>query len=426
MTNKPPYFIFMVINYLRLKTMKIYQVGGSVRDKIMNIPPHDIDYVVIGSTIDEMLSLGFKQVGKDFPVFINPHNGSEYALARKEQKSGNKHGDFKFEFSPSISLKEDLIRRDFTCNALALNNSTNQIIDYFNGQKDIKEGILRHISPHFAEDPLRVLRMCRFAAQLNFKIAPETMSLARQMVKDGALAHLSAERVWQEIYRALETKNFDIFITTMQDCGALDKIMPEISALFATPERLDYHPEGNSGAHTLLCLKNVALQSPKIKFATLLHDIGKTLTPKDALPHHHGHDATGPELIKSICSRLKVPHEYKNFAILCCQNHMKLHLIHQMRASTLVDFTTSLGKYIDDFITVCQADFFGRGYKLSQNEQTEFYKNASLLQKAHKILSAVKATDMPDFSTLPKDKSFGRRFRAFKINILKQKLKFQD
>ena len=252
------------------------------------------------------------------------------------------------------------------------------------------------------------------------------MSLARQMVKDGALAHLSAERVWQEIYRALETKNFDIFITTMQDCGALDKIMPEISALFATPERLDYHPEGNSGAHTLLCLKNVALQSPKIKFATLLHDIGKTLTPKDALPHHHGHDATGPELIKSICSRLKVPHEYKNFAILCCQNHMKLHLIHQMRASTLVDFTTSLGKYIDDFITVCQADFFGRGYKLSQNEQTEFYENASLLQKAHKILSAVKATDMPDFSTLPKDKSFGRRFRAFKINILKQKLKFQD
>ncbi len=416
----------MTINYLGLKTMKIYQVGGSVRDKIMNIPSHDIDYVVVGSTIEEMLSLGFKQVGKDFPVFINPENGSEYALARKEQKSGNRHGDFRFEFSPSISLKEDLIRRDFTCNALALDSDSNQIIDYFNGQQDIRDGILRHISPHFIEDPLRVLRMCRFAAQLNFKIAPETMSLARQMVNDNMLAHLSAERIWQEIYRALETKNFDIFITTMQDCGALEKILPEVSALFATPERLDYHPEGNSGMHTLLCLKNIAGQSPKIKFATLLHDIGKTITPKDVLPHHHGHDKAGIELIKDICSRLKVPNKYKTFALLCCQKHMKLHLVRQMRISTLVDFATSLGKNINDFITVCQADFFGRGYKISKQEQTDFYENVSLLQQAHKILSALKATDMPNFALLPKDQSFGLRFREFKISVLKQKLEAQD
>lgn len=406
--------------------MKIYQVGGSVRDKIMNIPSHDIDYVVVGSTIEEMLSLGFKQVGKDFPVFINPENGSEYALARKEQKSGNRHGDFKFEFSPSISLKEDLIRRDFTCNALALDSDSNQIIDYFNGQQDIRDGILRHISPHFIEDPLRVLRMCRFAAQLNFKIAPETMSLARQMVNDNMLAHLSAERIWQEIYRALETKNFDIFITTMQDCGALEKILPEVSALFATPERLDYHPEGNSGVHTLLCLKNIAGQSPKIKFATLLHDIGKTLTPKDALPHHHEHDKRGLELIKNICTRLKVPNAYRNFALLCCQKHMRLHLVRQMRISTLVDFTSSLGKDIDDFITVCQADFLGRGYNISSKEQTDFAEDASFLQQAYKILASVKASDMPDFNTLPKDQSFGPRFREFKISVLKQKLEAQD
>lgn len=406
--------------------MKIYQVGGSVRDKIMNLSSHDIDYVVIGSTIEEMLSLGFKQVGKDFPVFINPQDGSEYALARKEQKSGNKHGDFKFEFSSSISLKEDLIRRDFTCNALAIDSNTNQIIDYFNGQKDIREGILRHISPHFVEDPLRVLRMCRFAAQLNFNIAPETMSLARQMVKDNMLAHLSAERIWQEIYRALETKNFDIFISAMQECGALAKIMPEVATLFSTPERLDYHPEGNSGAHTLLCLKNVALQSPKIKFATLLHDIGKTLTPKNVLPHHPGHDENGLILIKDLCSRLKVPNEYKNFALLCCQKHMKLHLVRQMRVSTLVDFASSLGKEIDDFITVCQADFLGCGYKISQQEQQEFAKDASFLQQAYKILSDIKATDMPNFGTLPKDQSFGLRFREFKISVLKHRLEVQD
>lgn len=403
--------------------MKIYQVGGSVRDKLMHIPSHDIDYVVVGSTVDEMLSLGFKQVGKNFPVFIEPQSGSEYALARKEQKSGNKHSDFRFEFSPSISLKEDLIRRDFTCNALALDSDTNQIIDYFNGQQDIKDGILRHISPHFIEDPLRVLRMCRFAAQLNFKIATETMSLARQMVKDDMLSHLSAERIWQEIYRALETKNFDIFITTMKDCGALDKIMPEVSALFTTPERLDYHPEGNSGEHTLLCLKNVALQSPKIKFATLLHDIGKTITPKDILPHHHEHDKRGLELIKNICTRLKVPNEYKSFALLCCQKHMRLHLVRQMRISTLVDFTTSLGKDINDFIAVCQADFLGRGYNISSKEQADFAEDASFLQQAYKILASVKASDMPDFVTLPKDQSFGLRFREFKISVLKQKLK---
>ncbi len=414
----------MTINYLGLKTMKIYQVGGFVRDKTMNLPSHDIDYVVVGSTIEEMLSLGFKQVGKDFPVFINPENGSEYALARKEQKSGNRHGDFRFEFSPSISLKEDLIRRDFTCNALALDSDTHQIIDYFNGQQDIRDGILRHISPHFIEDPLRVLRMCRFAAQLNFKIAPETMSLARQMVKEDMLANLSAERIWQEIYRALETKNFDIFITTMQDCGALEKILPEVAALFATPERLDYHPEGNSGVHTLLCLKNIAGQSPKIKFATLLHDIGKTLTPKDALPHHPGHDKAGIELIKDICSRLKVPNEYKTFALLCCRHHMKLHLASEMRKGTLTDFVDSIGsKDIEDFIKVCHADFYGRQKEISAEEAAFFEQQSNYFRQASSVIKAIKAQDMPNFAKLPKDKSFKDKYREYKINRLTQALK---
>ena len=216
--------------------MKIYQVGGAVRDKLMNRSPQDIDYVVVSSTPEEMLNKGFKQVGKNFPVFINPTNKCEYALARKEIKTGNKHTDFKFIFDESVSLEEDLMRRDFTCNAIALDEETSQIIDPFNGANDIKNKILKHInSKHFIEDPLRILRMCRFAAQLNFDIAPKTFLLATQMVSDGLLKYLSPERIWQEILKALQTNNFELFITAAQQCGALQQILPEIVSLFSIP-----------------------------------------------------------------------------------------------------------------------------------------------------------------------------------------------
>ena len=237
--------------------MKIYEVGGCVRDKLLGKEANDFDHVITGATSNEMLRLGFKQVGKNFPVFLK--NGQEYALARQEIKTGDKHYDFKFIFTPDITLQQDLERRDFTCNALAYDKENDKIIDYHNGINDIKNKILRHVnSAHFPEDPLRVLRMCRFSAQLDFTIVPETLDLAKSMVSQGMLAHLSAERIWQEIYKALETPHFDKFILSMRECGALKDILPELDEMFSTPENPKTHPEGNVGAHTILAIQYVA------------------------------------------------------------------------------------------------------------------------------------------------------------------------
>ncbi|MCQ2740895.1 MAG: HD domain-containing protein [Alphaproteobacteria bacterium] len=403
--------------------MKIYQVGGAVRDRLMGIEPHDIDYVVIGATPQELIAKGFHQVGKNFPVFINPENGFEYALARKEIKIGPKHTDFEFVFSPSTTLEEDMERRDFTCNALAYDEESKTIIDYHNGKEDIKNKILRAVNPsHFIEDPLRVLRLCRFAAQLDFTPDQGTLELASKMVAQNTLQYLSAERLWQEIYKALQTSHFEKFIITARQCGALKEILPEIELLFQTPERTDFHPEGNSGAHTLLCLKQVTEAAAKIKFAVLLHDIGKTLTPKDILPSHHNHDHAGLEIIKKICSRLKIPNDFRDFALLCCKQHMKLHLVRQMRLGTLVDFASAFLKNstLKDFIEVCHADFLGRDYHITDEEKSTFKQNADFLRKVVDILKNIKASDMPNFNQMPKDKIFAEKFRQFQISVLKQ------
>lgn len=403
--------------------MKIYQVGGAVRDKLMGLKAHDIDYVVVGATTEEMLKKGFKQVGKGFPVFINPQNQCEYALARKELKTGPKHTDFTFIFSPEMTLSEDLERRDFTCNALAFDEETETVIDEHNGIDDIKRKILRHVNTeHFVEDPLRVLRLCRFAAQLDFEIAPETLDLARQMVSSDMLNHLTPERIWQELAKALQTAHFDKFITSARACGALKIILPEIDRLFDTPERLDFHPEGNSGAHTLLCLKQAAKETPLVKFAVLMHDVGKALTPKNILPSHHKHELNGLEVIRSLCQRLKVPNRFRDFALTTCANHMKMHIICQMRAGKIVDFVDALtGNHqndIDNFIAVCRADYFGRGKEIRANEQAEFENAAAYLRKAAHILMPLKASDMPNFENIPKDNLFKEKFKNFKIQKL--------
>lgn len=403
--------------------MKIYQVGGAVRDKLMGIPAHDTDYVVVGATPQQMLEEGYKQVGKDFPVFINPQNQCEYALARKEIKTGPKHTDFKFIFSPDITLSEDLKRRDFTCNALAFDEETGTIFDEHNGIEDIKNKILRHVNTeHFVEDPLRVLRLCRFAAQLGFEIATETLDLAKQMVNSGMLDYLTPERIWQEIFKALKTFRVDKFIETARACGALKIILPEIDHLFDTPERLDFHPEGNSGAHTLLCLKQAANETPLVKFAVLTHDVGKALTPKETLPSHHKHDFNGLEVIRGLCQRLKVPNRFKDFALAACANHMKLHLIRQMRPGKVVDFVAVLtGNHqndIDNFIAVCRADYFGRSREINADEKNEFENSAAYLRQAAQILTPLKASDMPDFDTLPKDNLLKEKFKNFKIQKL--------
>ena len=284
--------------------MKIYQVGGAVRDKILGKNPNDFDYVVVGSNINQMKKLGFLQVGKGFPVFLHPVTKQEYALARKEFKTGNKHTDFEFIFHSDITLREDLERRDFTCNAIAYDEENDKYIDYFGGIDDIKNKIIRHINAdHFIEDPLRVLRMCRFAAQLNFEVDKHTLQLCSDMVSQGMLSFLSAERIWQEFEKAFATGRFYRFIELMHQIGALKEIMPEIDKLFSVAEYTKYHPEGNTGGHTLNSLKFVGDESSFVQFGVLMHDIGKGLTPVEELPSHKGHEIRGLDLIKNICKR---------------------------------------------------------------------------------------------------------------------------
>ncbi len=364
--------------------MKIYQIGGSVRDKLMHRTPHDIDYVVVGSSPEEMLAQGYKQVGKQFPVFINPHDGCEYALARKEIKTGPKHTDFKFIFDASVSLAEDMKRRDFTCNAIALNMETDTIIDHNNGIADIKNKILRHVnSEHFVEDPLRILRLCRFAAQLNFSPAPETLELAKQMVNEGQLQYLSAERIWQEIFKALRTTDFMSFISVAKQCGALQAILPEVD---------------NNLPQILANIQRLSSKSERVKFAVLLHNTNA---------------------INTICRRLKVPNVFRHFAIICAQNYTKLFAIDQMEASDIVDFADKFsGKNyttISDFIDFCHTI-------ATKNNALRLADNAHLLKSATAILNNIKASDMPDFATLPKDKQLQNHFRQYKINLLQQKI----
>ncbi len=405
--------------------MKIYQVGGSVRDRLLGRHPQDIDYVVTGSSPEEMLARGFVRVGKDFPVFLHPESKEEYALARKEIKTGCRHTDFEFIFDTSVTLREDLERRDFTCNAIAFDLQTNEYIDPFNGRQDIQNHVLRHINAeHFQEDPLRILRLCRFAAQLGFSPAPETLELAAKMTAEGQLAHLSPERIWKELEKALRFPAFPQFIRIARTCGALKAILPEVDLLWQTPERTDYHPEANSGNHTLLTLEQAMDGNALIRFGLLLHDIGKTVTPAEILPSHHHHEQNGLDIIQAICARLKIPNHYRDFALMSCRYHMKLCKIPEMRIGTLVDFCEDLTRTgtadIDNFIEVCRADMHGCKRTITKEEDLIFEQNAARLRQIVAILQGIKATDMPNFAVLPKDEHFGSLYREFRIQKVRQ------
>ena len=412
-----------MLHYLITKRgkMKTYLVGGAVRDMVLGKPPHDSDYLVFGATPEQMTALGFERVGKDFPVFLHPKTHDEYALARKEIKTGDKHTDFKFIFGPDVTPQEDMQRRDFTCNALMFDAENNKIIDLVGGIDDIHNRIIRHVNTeHFIEDPLRVLRMCRFAAKLDFDIAPETMKLAQDMTRTGMLNHLTPERIWKEIETALNTEHFDKFISAMRECGALKVILPEVNRLWDMPERTDYHPEGNSGAHTLLVLKQGYNLSPKIKFALLLHDIGKIDTSPDILPQHIGHDKAGLPHIQKICQRLKVPNKYRDFALLVAEYHMKFHAVPQMRKGKFVTFLEKLtdnfrdGKQMIDFMRACKCDSFGRGYTPTANKNDEIFEAARRCLHNFRIQRAIKADSMPNFDQIPKDKNFKDRLTQFR------------
>lgn len=349
--------------------MKIYLVGGAVRDSLLNYPSSENDWVVVGATPEQMTHLGFKPVGQNFPVFIHPESSEEYALARTERKSGHGHKGFEFYTSIDVSLEEDLIRRDLTINAMAQDNAGN-IIDPFGGQQDLQKKCLRHVSDAFTEDPLRVLRVARFAARyhhLGFTIAGETMDLMKSIVADGEMAFLVAERIWKETSRALSEQSPQIYIQVLRDCGALKVLFPEIEALFGVPQRADYHPEIDTGIHTLMALEqSVKLSdSSAVRFSVLVHDLGKAQTPETVLPSHSGHEKRGLPMVEALCDRLTVPNSHRQLALAVTEYHLHSHKAKELKPGTLLKLFQNIGALRDDsrlsdFLYCCEADARGR------------------------------------------------------------------
>lgn len=366
--------------------MKIYLVGGAVRDKLLNYPVTERDWVVVGATPEVMLQQNFKPVGKDFPVFLHPETGEEYALARTERKSGHGYGGFVFHAEPDVSLEDDLERRDLTINAIA-EDEDGSLIDPYGGIRDIEARMLRHLSPAFVEDPLRVLRVARFAARyhhLGFRIAPETLSLMKTLSESGELDYLTKERVWQEIKRALEGQDPDVFFRVLHDCDALAKLLPEVEALFGVPQPPKHHPEIDTGVHCLLALQQscVLKAAPEARFATLTHDLGKGTTPADILPSHHGHETRGLQLINQLCDRLGVPNTWRELALLVSEYHTHCHRAFELKASTLLNLLERLDalrrpQRFEQFLLVCEADARGRtGLENRDYSQVEYLRAA--------------------------------------------------
>jgi len=366
---------------------KVYRVGGAVRDRLLGLSFTDVDWVVVGATPDWLLQQGYVQVGKDFPVFLHPFSKAEYALARNERKSGQGYHGFVCDFSPDISLEEDLARRDLTINAMA-EDEHGQLIDPYRGQQDLHDHILRHVSPAFAEDPLRVLRVARFAARfhhLGFRIAAETLSLMQSLSLSGELATLPAERVWQETERALAGPDPDQYFQVLRDCHALHALFPELDQLFGVPQRADYHPEVDTGVHTLMSLQQAtALTSEaRIRFAVLVHDLGKALTPDDVLPSHRGHEARGLPLIRQLGQRLRVPRAWLELALLVGEFHLECHRAVELRADTLLRKLEALDIWrrperFGEFLLACEADARGRtGLEHLHYWQADYWRAAA-------------------------------------------------
>jgi tRNA nucleotidyltransferase (CCA-adding enzyme) len=364
-------------------TMEIYLVGGAVRDSLLDLPVRDKDWVVVGSNAKLMKEQGYLQVGKDFPVFLHPKTKQEYALARTEKKVGVGYLGFEFDASEFVTLEQDLLRRDLTINAIA-ESSDGQLIDPYNGRRDIKDKVLRHVSPAFAEDPLRVLRVAKFAARfarLGFTVAPETLKLMSNIVQSGEIEALVRERVWQEIEQTMGGPAPDVFIAVLRDCGALKSILPEVDRLFGVPQPVKYHPEVDTGLHTLLSLQQAVklTDDPVIRYATLVHDVGKGVTDKANWPSHHAHETLGLPLQADISKRLHVPNEFAKLAALVCEHHTKMHRIKELRPATLLKLIEALDGFrrperVQKFLLACEADARGR----TGLEERDYPQNAYL------------------------------------------------
>lgn len=375
--------------------MKIYLVGGAVRDKLLRQPVVDRDWVVVGSTPAEMEGLGYKPVGRDFPVFLHPETHEEYALARTERKAGKGYKGFTIHTSPDITLEDDLARRDLTINAMA-EDERGRLIDPFGGAGDLQAGILRHVTPAFAEDPLRVLRVARFAARLDFRIAPETLELMRAISASGELGALAPERIWMETERSLGEKYPARYIEVLRSCEALLALFPEIERLFGVPQPEQYHPEIDTGAHTLLALQQAACLSDdtRVRFAVLVHDLGKAATPRKEWPHHREHEKRGVPLVEELCQRYRVPGAFQDLAVLVTRHHLEVLRAMELRVGTLVDMLEAVDAFrrperFELFLLACEADARGR-----PGHEDQAYPQAEFCRRAQRAAAAVEVQDL--------------------------------
>ncbi|MEO6824683.1 MAG: multifunctional CCA addition/repair protein [Nitrosospira sp.] len=349
--------------------MKTYLVGGSVRDEILGLPVTDHDYVVVGSSPDEMIQLGYRPVGKDFPVFLHPESQEQYALARTERKVSRGYKGFEVYASPEVTLQEDLARRDLTINSIAKDQDGN-IIDPFDGVADLEAGLLRHISPAFTEDPVRVLRTARFAARFGFRIAPETLALMSEMVHNGEVDALVPERMWQELARGLMERKPSRMFYALRECSALARIMPEVNTLFGVPQPAQYHPEIDTGVHVMMVIDHAASKnySLQVRFAALTHDLGKGTTPPEEWPRHIGHEVRSVQFLRALCERIRVPNEARDLALLVARYHGDVHRAMELRPATIAGMLQAVDAYrkperFEEFLQACACDFHGRpGY----------------------------------------------------------------
>ena len=351
--------------------MQIYMVGGAVRDKLLGRPVNDHDWVVVGATPEQMLALGYLPVGRDFPVFLHPDTREEYALARTERKSGRGYRGFVVQSSPGVTLEEDLARRDLTINAIAVGadpSSATGHFDPYGGERDLQDRVLRHVTDSFREDPVRILRVARFAARFtDFTVAPETMQLMREMVAHGEADHLVAERVWQELARGLMEERPSRMFDVLRECGALKVVLPEVDRLWGVPQRPEYHPEVDTGVHLMMVLDMAARLATTltVRFACLVHDLGKGTTPADMLPRHIGHEQRSAKLLKGLCERLRVPTECRETADVVAREHGNIHRSGELGAAALVrliercDGIRKPARF-DEILLACECDARGR------------------------------------------------------------------
>lgn len=380
--------------------MEVYLVGGAVRDEQLGLPVKERDWCVVGATADELLSKGFRQVGKDFPVFLHPETNEEYALARTERKTAAGYHGFEFHASPDVTLEQDLSRRDLTVNAMARDTDGN-LIDPFNGSADLEDRVLRHVSAAFSEDPVRILRTAKFRARfdrLGFELAAETLDLMKEMVSAGEADALQPERVWQETEAALAGADPQVYFRVLRDCRALAVVFPEVDAMFGVPQPPEWHPEIDSGLHTMMVLEQAAQLSEEVevRFAALVHDLGKASTPKSELPRHHGHEARSVKLVNRLSDRLRVPRTCRELGALVAEYHAHCHRAFELKPSTILKVLHKLDAFrrpgrFENFLLACEADARGRtGFEDREYPQSDYFK------RAWKEASAVTADQLAD------------------------------